>query len=777
MKKKKLLALIVTLSMSLSLAIPALAAEGETPAPWYAEAQQYVTEKGYMTGTDKGFEPEMTLTRAQVLQMLYNMAGKPEAEATLTDVAGQWYADAANWAVSEKLIEGAAFGEDAVITRAETAKLMADYAALKGLVADTAGMAMKEAPDYETIPAQYLEGMTFCFYGKVMTGDQNGNLNPMGELTRAEMAKILQNFGGLKRYIFDAEHPYDAVFTGLYNGVKITSGDDTGTATYYVPEGLQPYASVAIVLTPDNTTAAEFAETETGMAWRGVADADKIAVVFFGPDEGKTWNLTLDKDGRDDAAILNQLYVTVRSRSLSQQFPVGVNRGHIALAGYEEGGAAAILFGTRYATNYSGIAAVDAPAIPAESLKTVGEGSVLPFTGDGTTSGEELKIQAKTVDMPVWFINSDKDNKAAVDYFVAANEAKKAKANDYAETVYEAKDSDALIWISAKEQTPATIYEQFLGAVKRLRGIAPGRVSFTNDYTRDGFTIHEEEVNGELRRWITYVPTTYTGKEEVPMVLVMHGYGASMYGIAEESRWYDLAEENGFIAVFAQGLVRETANGNIPSPMWLAGGFSAMAPGADSMADINFLNTLLDKTEAEYKIDTSRVYATGHSNGSMMTWEMGVRATERFAAIAPIGYMTAPSVDFSSTALLPTWAMVGEYDNAATSDMVEGNGTVTALQAWNAHNGVDETKITDSKQQDGQFTTMTFANAEGVPLVRFTTVANCPHVYVQETSQTVWDEFFSKYSRGEDGKLFYEGKEVKADDYVASADWYTAAEK
>ena len=41
--------------------------------------------------------------------------------------------------------------------------------------------------------------------------------------------------------------------------------------------------------------------------------------------------------------------------------------------------------------------------------------------------------------------------------------------------------------------------------------------------------------NGELRRWMVYVPSTYTGSKKVPLVLVMHGYTASMYAIATYS--------------------------------------------------------------------------------------------------------------------------------------------------------------------------------------------------------------------------------------------------
>ena len=58
---------------------------------------------------------------------------------------------------------------------------------------------------------------------------------------------------------------------------------------------------------------------------------------------------------------------------------------------------------------------------------------------------------------------------------------------------------------------------------------------------------------------------------------------------------------------------------------------------------------------------------------------------------------------------------------------------------------------------------------------RFTTVLGTPHVYLQEESQTIWDDFFSKYSRGEDGTLYYEDKAVTADTYVSADDWYTPA--
>ena len=166
---------------------------------WYYNAAVYALDNGIMNGTNKGFEPTGTVTRATVYQTLYNMEGKPAVEkATVTGTEGEWYANAINWAASAGLFEGTEYGTDTVITRSGIATIIADYASYKGFTVDTSGMAMKEAPDYDSIPAADLEGMTFCYYGKVMTGDQKGNLNPNGQLTRAEFAQVLKNFSVLK---------------------------------------------------------------------------------------------------------------------------------------------------------------------------------------------------------------------------------------------------------------------------------------------------------------------------------------------------------------------------------------------------------------------------------------------------------------------------------------------------------------------------------------------------------------------------------------------------
>ena len=236
-------------------------------------------------------------------------------------------------------------------------------------------------------------------------------------------------------YTFNPEKPYDGVMSGEFNNVAIAVEADTGLATYYLPEGLQPWANAVIVLTPDNTTAEAFADTETGMQWKALCDANKMAAAFLAPVDG-TWNL--DGQGADDGAIINQLYFTMRSKSVKLDAPFSMDKTHTALVGYGEGGAAALLFGAEYATDFANITAIDAPAVPADVLAAIGEQVVIPFPADGTQAIAEMNVIAKNIPTPVWFVNSATEN--VLDYYVAAGKAQQTDANEYAPLVYTAEN-------------------------------------------------------------------------------------------------------------------------------------------------------------------------------------------------------------------------------------------------------------------------------------------------------------------------------------------------
>ena len=196
----------------------------------------------------------------------------------------------------------------------------------------------------------------------------NGNLH-----TTVDRKTAAMGLGDGKTFAYDPEKPYLNVNVGLFHDAQVTvGGQNVGTATYYLPDGMDPWAPAVIVLTPDDTTAKAFSGTVTGRMWRTVACKNKIAVAFFGPENGGSWNLSLSAAGRDDAAALDALYQLMRKKSVKLSGAFSMDKSHTALVGYKEGGAAALLFGARWASDFSSICAVDAAEVPAASLEAVG---------------------------------------------------------------------------------------------------------------------------------------------------------------------------------------------------------------------------------------------------------------------------------------------------------------------------------------------------------------------------------------------------------------------
>ena len=106
-----------------------------TVGTWYHEAVDYALRNGMMSGYNStSFGPDNNLSRAMLAQILYNAAGKPPVtgDNIFADVdAGQWYAPAVAWAVSEGIVGGYSnglFGPDDGITREQLASMLWRYA-------------------------------------------------------------------------------------------------------------------------------------------------------------------------------------------------------------------------------------------------------------------------------------------------------------------------------------------------------------------------------------------------------------------------------------------------------------------------------------------------------------------------------------------------------------------------------------------------------------------------------------------------------------------------
>jgi polyhydroxybutyrate depolymerase len=158
-----------------------------------------------------------------------------------------------------------------------------------------------------------------------------------------------------------------------------------------------------------------------------------------------------------------------------------------------------------------------------------------------------------------------------------------------------------------------------LAALAAVDPLSPG------DHTR---TL---KVDGRERSYLVNVPKSYDGTKPVPVVLAFHGGLTNADVMVRFSGLSEKADEAGFVVVYPNGTGRQE-----PLLTWNAGnccGYAAL----QNVDDVKFVGEVLDDVEKVIKVDTKRVYATGISNGGMMSYRLADEMSGRIAAIAAVG--------------------------------------------------------------------------------------------------------------------------------------------
>ena len=164
---------------------------------WAYDAMMYCAANGIMNGTSPTtMSPGATVTRAQLITMLWRMAGSPQPSAY---VSGQtWYSNAMVWATEAGMISTQNAAKPAGgVTRAEIASIMYLYSKnVMGL--DVSGSAELGAfPDAASVPDSAYTAMSWAVCAGLINGvAQNGTsyLQPGGLTTRGQMAAIIMRY-------------------------------------------------------------------------------------------------------------------------------------------------------------------------------------------------------------------------------------------------------------------------------------------------------------------------------------------------------------------------------------------------------------------------------------------------------------------------------------------------------------------------------------------------------------------------------------------------------
>ena len=204
--KKRLLSLALALCLVCSLLPGTALAAGENPftdvpaSHWAHDDITYVYENDLMNGTDGSlFSPESTTTRAQVVTVLYRLAGQPAADWAnpFWDVpASAWFHDAVTWAWENDITGGVSsthFGAGNAVTREQLATFLYRSAQDQGY--DTSARAdLSGYSDAGLVSSYATEALSWANATGLITGTTATTLSPKGSATRAQVATILSRF-------------------------------------------------------------------------------------------------------------------------------------------------------------------------------------------------------------------------------------------------------------------------------------------------------------------------------------------------------------------------------------------------------------------------------------------------------------------------------------------------------------------------------------------------------------------------------------------------------
>lgn len=167
---------------------------------FYLDAVKFVYNNGLMNGiTATTFGGSRTITRGQIVTILYRLSGSPTASSysSFQDVpAGEYYAPAITWAASNAIVDGrnsTTFAPNDAITRQELAAILYRYASFRGLtnnklISLSGYTDQGQVDDYASIPMQW------CVGNGIINGTSNTTLTPRGTAQRYQAAIMLMRY-------------------------------------------------------------------------------------------------------------------------------------------------------------------------------------------------------------------------------------------------------------------------------------------------------------------------------------------------------------------------------------------------------------------------------------------------------------------------------------------------------------------------------------------------------------------------------------------------------
>ncbi len=239
-------------------------------------------------------------------------------------------------------------------------------------------------------------------------------------------------------------------------------------------------------------------------------------------------------------------------------------------------------------------------------------------------------------------------------------------------------------------------------------------------------------VNGTERSYYEYRPASF--RAGAPLLLILHGGGKGDGTTPAKYLGFNkLADQHGFLAIYPNGLNEYWHDGR---------GYTHRGENQGDVDDVGYIEQLVDHLIESEKVDASRIYLTGVSNGGMMTLRLGCELSHTLAAIAPVVANLPAKLDCQPTNSLPVVLINGTKDPLVPYNggqvrflrrtMGEVISTQSTINFWAQHNGCDSTatteKLPDIDRRDGSTVNVSrYSNAQNSCHVALYTVEGGGH--------------------------------------------------
>lgn len=167
---------------------------------WFSTAVQFTASRELFSGVgDNHFAPQDSMSRAMLVTVLYQLENRPQTANTgsFSDVAQDaWYHDAALWAQQQGITGGSgdgSFSPDASISRESLALMLYRSAQSLG-VAGKEGQSLDSFADHGSVSPWAKQAMEWAYANGILSGNDNGQLAPQADSSRAEVSAMLSRF-------------------------------------------------------------------------------------------------------------------------------------------------------------------------------------------------------------------------------------------------------------------------------------------------------------------------------------------------------------------------------------------------------------------------------------------------------------------------------------------------------------------------------------------------------------------------------------------------------